>query len=98
LARVKSEKLAFIYTLRFIHKTVVVCHAKKKTNTHLAHLQSHTSQNTTHALQKSQISSPTRIPIFASILIYRRFFDFQYLPEFRSFGKNWILNAKNHRE
>jgi hypothetical protein len=48
-------------------------------------------------IQKSKISSP-RIPIFASILIYWHFFDFQYLPEFCIFGKNWIWDAKEHRK
>jgi len=40
-------------------------------------------------LQKSQIFHQTGIPIFASIFIYWRFFEFQYLPYFRNFGKNW---------
>jgi hypothetical protein len=48
-------------------------------------------------LQKSHISSLTRIPIFASILNYWHFFDFQYSPEFRGFGKNWISMAGNFR-
>jgi hypothetical protein len=42
------------------------------------------------ALQQSQIFHPNGIPIFASILIYWRFFGFQYSPDFRSFGKNLI--------
>jgi len=55
----------------------------------LAHLQSPSSQPATQALQKSQIFRPSGIPIFASVSIYWRFFDFQYSPEFRSFGKIW---------
>jgi len=62
---------------------------KISANTHLAHLQSRSSQSATQALQKSQICHPSKIPIFTSILVYWRFFDFQYLPEFRNFGKIW---------
>jgi len=62
---------------------------KISTNAHLAHLQSPSSQPATQALQKSQIFRPSGIPIFASVSIYWRFFDFQYSPEFRSFGKIW---------
>jgi len=56
----------------------------KKNNARLVHLQSHTSQ--------------TDNPIFASIHIYWRFFDFQYSPDFCSFGKNWIQDAKDYRK
>jgi len=57
--------------------------------THLAHLQRRSSQPATQALQKSQIFRPSEIPIFTSVSFYWRFFDFQYSPEFRSFGKIW---------
>lgn len=78
---IASQKLL----LNVTHSGSTMFYPMRKEKSHLAFGTFAKTHNQIFA--KDQISQPTSIPIFASNLIYWRFFDFQYSPEICIFGK-----------